>query len=156
MRSSHARSAPASRHKARLIAGLTKMRSTSGERAKASSSRRCSGRHIRGSILLPLLLTRSVADILSRSAGARRRACRQAEDAFGGIGRQACEDGLPTRAFLSEGVLGKGRRGQSRRAEKGCRQAKERSAHVLASSLPPVNRLARRLSGNARTGQIFN
>ena len=48
MRRSHSRSAPASRHRARLIAGLTKMRATPGLRAAVSSSLRCSGRQASG------------------------------------------------------------------------------------------------------------
>ena len=40
---SQPRSDPASRHKARLIAGLTKMRATSRSRATALRSFRCAG-----------------------------------------------------------------------------------------------------------------
>ena len=73
MRRSQSRSAPASRHSARLIAGLTKMRATMGLRAAASSSLRCCGRQTSGSTSSPFAATTLVAGISSRSAALSRR-----------------------------------------------------------------------------------
>ena len=66
--SSQARSLPASRHSAFLIAGLTKMRSTCGSEAAALMTAKWPGVHTFGSTSRRLSATTMVADISSRSA----------------------------------------------------------------------------------------
>jgi hypothetical protein len=68
MRASHPRSPSTDAHRERLIAGLTKIRSTRGSVAAARSSATCLSVHTEGSVVEPSASTIGIADSDSRSA----------------------------------------------------------------------------------------